>query len=141
MGGDFLFLFIEMKKKKEKKQVTPWHVGRRKPLSCAQPLPRAPPCGRARWGRKHAGRSRWPGAVFLFCGLGILSWPAKFPWSSLAFYYASCLCSGGKRDVFTLKTAKRKRNFVNEINFKSRMCSLGVKSKKVALIPLFIFIF
>lgn len=122
--------------------MTRWHVGRRKLLPRAQPLPRAPPCGRACWGREHAGRSGRPGAVFLFCGLGVLSWPAKFPWSSLAFYYASMpLQQGGKRDVFTLKTTKRKRNFVNEINFKSRMCSLGVKSKKVALIPLFIFTF
>lgn len=140
MGGDFLFLFIEMEKK-GKETSDSVARGQEKAAALRKPLPRAPPCGPARCGQKLAGRSRWPGAVFLFCGLGILSWPAKFPWSSLAFYYASCLCSGEKRDVFTLKTAKRKRNFVNEINFKSRMCSLGVKSKKVALIPLFIFIF
>lgn len=81
------------------------------------------------------------GLFFCFVGWGFFRSPPNSLGLLLPSIMLHAFAAGKKRDVFTLKTAKRKRNFVNEINFKSRMFSLGVKSKKVALIPLFIFIF
>lgn len=61
---------------------------------------------------------------------GILLWWVRCPWSFLAFYCASMPLQLEKRDVlvFEIRT-KRKESFVNEINLKSRMYSLGVKGK------------
>lgn len=49
-------------------------------------------------------------------------------------FFCLLLCfnafAAGKRDVFAFKIrTKRKESFVNEMNLKSKMCSLGVKSK------------
>lgn len=65
---------------------------------------------------------RFVGSGFFCGGLGSLG-------PSLPFIVLQCLCSG-KRDVFVYtRTKERKEGFVNEISVKSRMCSLGVKSK------------
>lgn len=70
--------------------------------------------------------------VFSSVGLGIPLWRVRFTWSFLAFYCASEPLQLGKKELsllFKIRT-ERKEFFVNEINFKSRMCSVGVQNKR-----------
>lgn len=68
------------------------------------------------------------GIWFLWCWFGVSFVEGLIPLVLSCLLLCFNAFAAGKRDVFTFKIrTKRKESFVNEI--KSRMCSLGVKSK------------
>lgn len=131
MGGDFLFFFLFKWGEKEKQKVNRWCVSKSRDCCSAHSLCHQCCLIKWDWEPVPAGRSCWWYLVFLFCfvGSGILLWRVQFPWFSCLLLCFNAF-GAGKKDVFAFKVrTKRKESFVNEINVKSRMCSLGVKSK------------